>query len=1004
MRVSFRRLCASALVCLMTADAIRPMGVEGGDLFGSFRRKVPVRAGNTPADQLACEIDRLERLIDTHGTVVAKKPDVWGESRLMMHRQEFETQMLAQLGSFDAGIQGSQYVSDQAFFASATALSAVISGSQASYRDPVTNLRTTQAAPTAVAVAVPEGLLTGASFTRTEPGKLPINKLSDVAVSLEPSIRLDQRARFLNHLHEIRRLNEGDDIADSPGYAMNLVRVPVSVLPGQSTRTGYGAEITVKLEPVLGPELLPTTMRNLVINDLIDLLALPVLSHRVNSSGVANLNGVEVPAPDEGDASRPKAQAAPAPPARPAFQTPFTKLENIYPELTSNVWKKFQTSAPSANLDTDLVLDAHDFLRSELHAAYDLISHPSLEQEIWHGPCLNPASVADAVLSNNKGALKTIRCDFNNELNRVAVSNHLSDLTRRLAWATYVQSALLNRLMVEEIADGASRRGAKLDVNEYCVFVGPRPGEEARNLFNQYVALRWPIQVFAVDPITQDQNINDQYSRRRELQLALALSFASGRINFQNMERFARRLELDMSTIALNRTIVSFSHGADTFGWRFYPRYQTPAVKGNIAAFGETLFGGPSRDDDLSCRQIESGTRECTALVIMPSFVTSLTATTRANWFKLTNPGRTCMSMTEAVQLGRSVQCMRELSNQCAEDPTLRDGDWQRLQSRVEQLSAELPIQTATVDVPIDNSMGGSEMFANGASELAPKLYGFYGEPGHTEGADSVVYLLGNHFSVNNTKVLAGNREAKVQLLSRRVAQVTIPKDAAIDGAHVDIHVATPYGVSGHLKLHAIKAVGGGAAKPNPCSLCLQTCNGTLQQATPGRLLLAGPLVYEIPQEGVGGESKLVYQIKDGDGRSVGSGEVPLKSGRVANEAILSGTDLDVFNLDVIERLMNAAPVSTGKDEFHIEQTIEIVNQGVRILHEVKPAIGIDVSVCDASFQPLPAAEVPESKTTPAVGPALAPAPASATRGSSGTQSRTIRTSRGGTGIQSARR
>lgn len=88
---------------------------------------------------------------------------------------------------------------------------------------------------------------------------------------------LDQRKRFLDHLHEIRRINEGDDSSDSPGYSLNLVRVPVSVIPGDKTRENFGAEVTLTAESVVTEELLVTTFRELVINDLVDQLALPIV-------------------------------------------------------------------------------------------------------------------------------------------------------------------------------------------------------------------------------------------------------------------------------------------------------------------------------------------------------------------------------------------------------------------------------------------------------------------------------------------------------------------------------------------------------------------------------------------------------------------------------------------------------------------------------------------------------------------------------------------------------
>ncbi|MCA9260588.1 MAG: hypothetical protein KDA61_15355, partial [Planctomycetales bacterium] len=96
------------------------------------------------------------------------------------------------------------------------------------------------------------------------------------AVALEPTTALDQQFRYLQHLAELRRINEGDDTSDSAGYGLRLVRIPVSVFTGQRTRKGYGAEITITAESYLGDALLPTTFRSLIINDVVDQLSLPI--------------------------------------------------------------------------------------------------------------------------------------------------------------------------------------------------------------------------------------------------------------------------------------------------------------------------------------------------------------------------------------------------------------------------------------------------------------------------------------------------------------------------------------------------------------------------------------------------------------------------------------------------------------------------------------------------------------------------------------------------------
>ena len=258
-------------------------------------------------------------------------------------------------------------------------------------------------------------------------------------LSLEPTMMLNECSNYLDYLHELRRINEGSDTNDSPGYALDLVQVPILVFPGKKTRKGYGAEITITATPYLTPELLPATFHNLVTNDFVDLLA------------------------------------------------------------------------------------------------------PAL---------------------------------------------------------------------------------------------------------------------FALDPVVDQQNIEDAYSRRRELQIALAMGFVSGRINAQGMLQFSRKLEWDMATVALKQTVIGFSHGDDTFGWRFYPRFHTPPNKGNVSAFWESIAGGPTTDQGIRDRHLEPMMRECVVIVVMPSFVPYVTFESHSRFVRLTDPKCTEISMRQTMLLSRSTKVM----------------------------------------------------------------------------------------------------------------------------------------------------------------------------------------------------------------------------------------------------------------------------------------------------------------------------------------------------------
>ncbi|HEX5269376.1 MAG TPA: hypothetical protein VFW33_02760, partial [Gemmataceae bacterium] len=236
---------------------------------------------------LAHDLDELEEHIERYGSVVAKQPDVWGQARLTKYREEFEKVMEPEKDKFNDTLQGSLWRSDQAYFADAFALSAAVSGQQAGAAPPgrvvVSNANAANTAPASPITppTLPDQSNTFAAFTSMT--RTPVTPPQQIAfaagssgIQLEPTIHLDQKARFLNHLQELRRINEGDDTADSPGYSLNLVRIPVSVLPGKCTDKGCGAEVTMTMTPYLGDEFLPVTFRNLVLNDLVDQIGFPV--------------------------------------------------------------------------------------------------------------------------------------------------------------------------------------------------------------------------------------------------------------------------------------------------------------------------------------------------------------------------------------------------------------------------------------------------------------------------------------------------------------------------------------------------------------------------------------------------------------------------------------------------------------------------------------------------------------------------------------------------------
>jgi hypothetical protein len=863
---------------------------------------------------LAQDIDELERHIERFGSVVAKQPDVWGQARMTKHREEFEKQLVTRVGTFIPTLQGSLSRTDQAYFANAFALSAAISGSPATLQPP-TAVGTQSV--TSVAKADGQKKLTGGSTdgsqsgnqatdttptapqtisvpAATPPATSDFDKVihrtdvfmptpltfaaAQTGIALEPTLQTDQEARFLNHLQHIRRINEGDDTADSPGYSLNLVRIPVSLLPGKRTDTGYGAEISITATPYLSDELLPTTFRNLVINDLVDQLGLPLTEVLNDKELVKLLDDQKVEDLVDQECDFPK-----CPPHQPLVKAgqptptmgkltrverrrkqadPTTRLSMAMrsritiPTIPATKSRRARLPFPPSQLFEvygieplyHLAQDAHDafvvdpanrpfvhypdvqsFLQEELAAAYKFLANPN-NLDLWQ---FCNQQLATAVHAQQDPLLERMRCEFlhsidvhsdpeqNYKTSCFHPQSTRHSATAALAWAIIVEAALLNDQLIQDMKETAAAKACSSHSEIWQAYYDPSPSAEARQGFNEYVRCRWPIHVFALDPMTEDQNIADAFSLRREMQLAMSLAFVSGQISASNMTKFARRIEQDYETIALNRTIVGFSHGEDTFGWRFYPRFQTPDIEGNITVFfRDLLIGGPNRNVALRQRKLEPGPRDCAAIIIMPSFVPYVTFESSANWFKLTNPKRKELNAAQAMRLSRSVRSIQQCGPQVADADCYRGGDLALLLRKAEQLSQRLPFQSQLVQVPYENTLGGFAMFNTGVTDLAPQLNGWYGSEGIDINNGNTVFLVGDHFSVLSTRVLVGGKEIDAmkgqELLSRQVVKVNVPPGAQVlhdkSGDFVEVNIATPYGVTHHLLIPVVPP----AAVPKP--------------------------------------------------------------------------------------------------------------------------------------------------------------------------------------------
>jgi hypothetical protein len=449
--------------------------------------------------------------------------------------------------------------------------------------------------------------------------------------------------------------------------------------------------------------------------------------------------------------------------------------------------------------------DVQGYLQEQILAAYEFLRQP-VNQDLWPRFC-RPELVV-AVRTGGTDFLESELLQFKYWIRcKGASENFATSTTVALAWAIIVDSALLNQRLIEDIQESAALRGCRIPAppGTWLPYYLPYPPPEARASFNAYVACRWPIHVFALDPAAQQQNLADRFSGRREMQLALSMAFVGGKLSANNMMRYARRIEYDFNTIDLNGTEIGFSHGDDTFGWRFYPRFQTPDIESNATVFfRDMLIGGPNRNDLLNERRLEPGIRECYAVVIMPSFVPYATMSFSSNWFKLTDPKCKELDAQEAMHMSSLVNCIETFGPRVVDGGCYRGGDVWRLLEKVKQLETRLPFQSAMVQIPYENTLGGFAMFNTGVTDLAPELTGWYGASSINPKQQTTLFLVGNHFSVLQTEVIAGGQPlSNPELLSRQVMKVVIPPGPIVltrqKEQFVDVQLATPYGVTQHL-------------------------------------------------------------------------------------------------------------------------------------------------------------------------------------------------------------
>jgi len=748
------------------------------------------------------QIDELDRVMTANGTIGVKSPDVWGQDRLAKFRSEYENQMAQWLkGSFKGVINASinRNEAEARRVQVAAGLNEAGSKSTTATDDDAKSMFAALSSLSASS----SGTATAAA-AMTAPAVPP-----KPATELEPTVVLDEHSNYLNHLNQLRRINAGDDLTDRPGYGLYLVRIPVTLTPGPRSRSGRGAIITVSARSLMVKDTLRYTLRNAVINETVGSLTQALC----NSAG------------KEGDPNS-------SPGMGPISLVTFADSEIYYgPENIDFLRKEAERQLAREFNDEPYHRSARvaEWLRSEIESSYPLLEQAVTPAVAASGQSREREDPLDrigvlvaqrdfeAVAKIRQGGLGDPTVLLTGGQGGSTSGEPLTVQRRRavglFGFALRIQAAALNARLKQDIADQIPELAVEqlrkvnfFDPGASDVPVVISPGRHATpvELFGQYVDAKWPLRVYAIEPVIAQQNVADAVGRRSLSALDLLGGVPIGPFKGVGALSTDRRMSEDEAAIRLNPTMVGFGAGESTFGWIFYPRLQTSRTPyRSLSSAASRLLHGELPDSDKE-HSIEPGQRECTALIIMPNFIPKMEFVTVANWFRTGDlDERQTSNIERASDLASRFVAAEDQLKRVKSAGQFRPEEFHIAIERLNQLKSLMPTQRMVVSLPFSGDVNDSRIFCSRGGQLRPALLSWHGKPPEA-GCESTIFLEGKNFSVHDTHVIAGGKTAEWVLISRSLMQVTIPKDAlstlnASGSPLMDLSVATPHGASNHL-------------------------------------------------------------------------------------------------------------------------------------------------------------------------------------------------------------
>jgi hypothetical protein len=783
------------LLAAIVAPGLACTTPDGGKRLLAWNEKPPETIRLTDAEQM---IDELDRVMTMYGTISVKTPDVWGQDRLAKFRSEYELQMAEWLRhgfktDINASVRRSEVEATQVqiggnFAGPALSTSSSSSSNSSSSTATKGSSPTDEGAGVAALSKSLAGMSAGASAPSAGPDKTPI--------ALEPTVVLDEHSSYLNHLNQLRRINAGDELADRPGYGLYLIRLPVTLSPGPRSRRGKGAIITVSATPVMSKHTMRNALRNAVINETVNNL----------TQAVGNQSTV--------GADRTSAMA------RGAFSlVAYADNELFYGKQNIELLKQ----EAEHQLARDLSGEPHhrnariaEWLRGELEASYHFLEQAATpSRSTQFAASTDPLDeLGNQIARRDFSQITRMRLTGigDSKVKRVSTQDSAEDneldgrrdrVVRTLAFALQIQAAGVSRRLKQDIIDQDST--TRPEQLPGLSFFDPEASDEAFHAFEKYVNTKWPLRVYAIEPVIAQQNVADAFGRSKRSAFDLLASGPMGPWKALAGIAADRRAADDETAIRLNPTMVGFGAGQSTFGWIFYPRLQTSGGNGDrLLTDLALLLKGRVVDPTGGDQSIEPGQRECTALVEMPNFVPKIEFITVANWFRTSEVSDGQKSdLEKATILGRKLVAAENALHKAKTEGQYRPEEYQIALDRINQLRDLMPTQRLVVRVPFSGDHNDSRIFCSQGLQLRPALLGWHGKPPESS-EESTVFVEGNNFSVHDTHVIAGGKPARAVLISRHVLEVTIAKDAtptpSVEGDPLlDINVATPNGVSNHL-------------------------------------------------------------------------------------------------------------------------------------------------------------------------------------------------------------